>query len=112
MSRPDAATPLYVIFDGPPSHESGRFVEVENLLGESVGLGGAWSQRPDGLWQLGPFFCAPVTAEPLIAALQAIHTEALDNIDGATESTGSDTRWTRIAEQAETALRAAGARLP
>ncbi len=40
-----------VVFDGPPSHESGRFVEVENPRGESINAG-EWSQRKDGLWQL------------------------------------------------------------
>ncbi len=46
----------YVVFDGPPSHESGRFVEVENQDGQSVGLGEkTWKERADGLWELGPF---------------------------------------------------------
>lgn len=43
--------PLHVIFDGPPSHESGRFVEVETPEGRSVGVGD-WVERPDGLWAL------------------------------------------------------------
>lgn len=47
---------LYVIFDGPPSHESGRFVEVEDSAGQGVGLTGRkWEQRSGGLWSLGPF---------------------------------------------------------
>jgi hypothetical protein len=41
---------LAIIFDGPPSHESGRFVEVE-LNGKSVNAG-EWIQRDDGLWAL------------------------------------------------------------
>ena len=32
-----------VLFDGPPSHESGRFVEVENPRGESIRVG-EWIQ--------------------------------------------------------------------
>ena len=56
------ATPLYIIFDGPPSHESGRFVEVETITGQSVGLAHYWSKRPDALWQLGPFFVVPQPA--------------------------------------------------
>ena len=44
---------LFVILDGPPSHESGRFVEVEDASGKSVCVG--VEQRPDGLWALGPF---------------------------------------------------------
>ena len=61
---------VYVIFDGPPSHESGRFVEVENAQGKSVSAG-EW--KPNGgtvYWQLGPFYtdalakrCARLTVE-------------------------------------------------
>lgn len=40
-----------VVFDGPPSHESGRFVEVENLAGQSVGRG-EWIDRGNGYWAL------------------------------------------------------------
>ena len=47
--------PVFIIFDGPPSHESGRFVEVETESGHSVG-GIEWQQREDGLWALGPFY--------------------------------------------------------
>lgn len=52
-----APEPLYVVFDGPPSHESGRFVELENgaRQGQSAG---EWRQRDDGLWTLGPFYVA------------------------------------------------------
>lgn len=28
-----------IVFDGPPDHEAGRFVEVENDKGESISLG-------------------------------------------------------------------------
>lgn len=41
---------LAVVFDGPPSHESGRFVEVERN-GQSVSVG-EWNEREDGLWEL------------------------------------------------------------
>ncbi len=30
---------IRILFDGPPSHESGRFIEVENEKGESISLG-------------------------------------------------------------------------
>lgn len=40
-----------IVFDGPPSHESGRFVEVENEAGESIRFG-KWIERPDGYWAL------------------------------------------------------------
>ena len=42
---------INVIFDGPPSHDSGRFVEVETDDGKSIGVG-EWIERPDGLWAL------------------------------------------------------------
>ena len=40
-----------IVFDGPPSHESGRFVEVEDSTGESV-KAGDWIDRGNGLWAL------------------------------------------------------------
>ena len=49
---------LFIIFDGPPSHESGCFVEVETRDGRSVSAGG-WVERSAGLWSLGPFRRAP-----------------------------------------------------
>lgn len=45
---------VYVICDGPPAPESGRFVEVETPDGKGVGVG-EWDRREDGLWRLGPF---------------------------------------------------------
>lgn len=46
-----AVVPVHVIFDGPPSHESGRFVEVETSEGKSIRLG-QWINRGDGYWAL------------------------------------------------------------
>lgn len=40
-----------VVFDGPPGHESGRFIEVENIDGASVGIG-EWIDRGNGMWAL------------------------------------------------------------
>lgn len=40
-----------IVFDGPPSAQAGRFVEVENPQGESVKVG-EWIERPDGYWVL------------------------------------------------------------
>lgn len=40
-----------IVFDGPPSHESGRFVEVENEDGHSISVGD-WIDREDGFWAL------------------------------------------------------------
>lgn len=43
--------PIDIVFDGPPSPEMPRFVEVENGRGRSVNCG-EWLQRPDGYWVL------------------------------------------------------------
>ena len=40
-----------IVFDGPPSHESGRFVEVEDQTGKSIRFGD-WVERDDGYWVL------------------------------------------------------------
>lgn len=40
-----------IVFDGPPSYVSGRFVEVESPPGKSIRLG-EWLQRADGYWVL------------------------------------------------------------
>ncbi len=42
---------LDIVFDGPPSHTSGRFVEVEDQTGKSVNAG-EWVERADGMWAL------------------------------------------------------------
>lgn len=42
---------ISIVFDGPPGHESGRFVEVENEEGQSIRVG-EWRQREDGYWCL------------------------------------------------------------
>jgi hypothetical protein len=40
-----------IVFDGPPSHESGRFVEVEDEHGHSINAG-EWIDRGNGHWAL------------------------------------------------------------
>lgn len=40
-----------VVFDGPPSAESGRFVECEDETGASISAG-EWIDRGNGLWAL------------------------------------------------------------
>src|ERR1700730_12428552 len=48
------ATPMDYIdifFDGPPSPEGARFVEVEDSRGRSINFG-EWVRRPDGYWPL------------------------------------------------------------
>lgn len=42
---------INIIFDGPPSHDGGRFVEVETDEGKSINAG-EWIERPDGFWAL------------------------------------------------------------
>lgn len=40
-----------ILFDGPPAHESGRFIEVEDQAGASIKFG-QWIDRGDGYWVL------------------------------------------------------------
>lgn len=40
-----------IVFDGPPSHESGRFVETETIDGKGIRVG-EWHNRGDGYWVL------------------------------------------------------------
>lgn len=42
---------INIIFDGPPSHETGRFIEVELDDGKSINAG-EWIKRNDGTWAL------------------------------------------------------------
>lgn len=48
-------TGINIVFDGPPSHDGGRFVEVEDDEGNSVRVG-EWAEDPrpghEGLWRL------------------------------------------------------------
>jgi hypothetical protein len=46
----DECQAINIIFDGPPSHESGRFVEVEMDDGKSISIG-EWIEK-DGFWSL------------------------------------------------------------
>lgn len=40
-----------IVFDGPPEHVAGRFVEVEDAQGQGLKFG-EWVERPDGYWAL------------------------------------------------------------
>lgn len=42
---------IMVVFDGPPGHESGRFVEVEDEQGHGINIG-EWEKREDGYYAL------------------------------------------------------------
>ena len=60
---------VYVIFDGPPSHTSGRFLEVETDDGRSVNTG-EWELCParysfGEVWRLGPFVDARAMTQPI-----------------------------------------------
>lgn len=50
-ARVEELTTVDVLFDGPPSHQPGRFIEVETLDGRSV-RAGDWIDRGDGYWAL------------------------------------------------------------
>jgi hypothetical protein len=47
----DQTRPINVLFDGPPDHEAGRFIEVETDDGRSISAG-EWIDRGDGSWAL------------------------------------------------------------
>ncbi len=49
-SDTQAQWPLHIVFDGPPSHESGRFVEVNDHTGKSV-RAGEWIESGQ-FWEL------------------------------------------------------------
>ena len=40
-----------IVLDGPPNHEPGRFVEVEDMSGAGVRVG-EWIDRGNGYWAL------------------------------------------------------------
>lgn len=48
MTEPDYVD---IVFDGPPEHTTGRFVEVEDSTGRSIRYG-RWVHRPDRMWAL------------------------------------------------------------
>ena len=49
---------VYVIFDGPPGHNGGRFVELEDANGNSVNSPGWMENQKKGFWRLGPLYLA------------------------------------------------------
>ena len=49
--------PVYIVFDGLPGPDYGRFVEVETADGRSVQVG-EWHEEANGYWRLGPFLPA------------------------------------------------------
>ena len=49
QNRVEDSMMIDIVFDGPPSHESGRFVEVENMKGQSIRIG-EWIDRGEPEW--------------------------------------------------------------
>ena len=93
---------LYVVFDGPPSHKAGRFVEVENAQGKSVSVGEWKPNRNIVYWQLGPFYtdalakhCARLTVER-DAAQRVIHAAQEIRIDFASIPLDQQAKWIHL----------------
>lgn len=42
---------IRIVFDGPPGHESGRFVEATDAEGQSIDAG-EWVRVNGGFWEL------------------------------------------------------------
>jgi len=53
----------FVIFDGPPEHDAGRFIEVEDADGNSI-QAGQWLRRENGTWALRLPLAVEETPEP------------------------------------------------
>jgi hypothetical protein len=68
MMAIESAAYLDVLFDGPPSHEAGRFVECESPAGTGV-KAGEWIDRGDGYWALR-IDIAAIRAEARRAAIE------------------------------------------
>ena len=49
-ARGERKQEIHLVFDGPPEHVAGRFVEAENSAGESISVG-RWEQRGE-YWHL------------------------------------------------------------
>jgi len=51
MANSKLTKAINIIFDGPPSHVSGRFVEVETDDGHGIDVG-EWIEHDNGNWAL------------------------------------------------------------
>jgi len=67
-----------IVFDGPPSNKSGRFVEVENDEGKSITIG-EWTERGND-WLLRIKLNENLHEEKLIAVLKSVEWIAGDGI--------------------------------
>lgn len=79
-----------VVFDGPPSRESGRFVEVEDEAGRSFNAG-EWIDRGNGLWALRIGRAAHATAPGATPAEYETAVETLRHVIHCLRATGSYT---------------------
>ncbi|HWV46221.1 MAG TPA: hypothetical protein VN039_09420 [Nitrospira sp.] len=73
---------IAIVFDGPPSHEAGRFIEVNDSHGKSIDIG-TWVSRGDGSWELRIAVDKlkddnDMTIDTSREAVQALIAEALD----------------------------------
>lgn len=89
---------INVIFDGPPSAESGRFIEVELDDGSSINAG-EWIQRTNGLWALritelpgAPGAFVP-TAEELDLLMEAIDSHRYWQVADMSQRNSGDVRF-------------------
>lgn len=91
----------YVVFDGPPSRESGRFVEVEDGHGHGLKTDADWRRREDGYWELGPFFS--VTDRELAALRLVARERSVDRSGAAWEEpllrNFTEDEWTALAHK-------------
>lgn len=72
----DAVSGIYVVFDGPPGHESGRFVEVETERGKGLGMSNRKWERVGHFWRLGPFADTEEIASLRVQFHEALQREA------------------------------------
>lgn len=63
-----------IVFDGPPEHVAGRFVEVEDAQGQGLKFG-EWVERPDGYWALR-IDVGEIRAEAQVEALREVAQDA------------------------------------
>lgn len=86
--EPVAQKPVYIVFDGMPSHKGPRFIEVETSDGKSVSAG-EWEDYPGNapgtLTRLGPFYVAPQSpqCDKLLGILLRAK-DAIEALDGTT----------------------------
>ena len=64
---------LWIVFDGRPGFEAGKFVEIEDGSKASVFPPGVdWYPREDGYWKLGPFRAEGVPSSCLHRSRQTL----------------------------------------